>query len=397
MYNSSLENGRMATATISEVVRMANEAHRRYTLRNWQEMFDEIYGQRDRVRTNEELWFRMLEECGELIRDARYRLKKEVNWDLADIFAWLCAYCNNNHILLDKAVWSRYKNGCPVCGALEDCLCPERRRQGPALESGTPKAARRKKEKDSSQPDLFPPERWTLKNWEDLLDRTYRVKNSSLDWLELAANLTEEIGIVGKTIRLRESMELIEQRVADVFAWLIGFFSAYRAQALDSEIEFADILWSKYANVCPKCRERSCRCKGPIAAVFISSVMEETRQERFVARDVISGLRLVPVMFEDFRGPFPFDQQAEALRRLREADVLVIILNKAFTRFVFSEFYEGVISDKKILLYLKERPDIDEELSTFLNEVKKRYKYERFEDEGQLKEKISHDLKELLG
>jgi hypothetical protein len=54
----------LATAAISEVVQMANEAHRTLTLRDWQQMFDQIYGHRDRVGTDEEVWFRMLEECG---------------------------------------------------------------------------------------------------------------------------------------------------------------------------------------------------------------------------------------------------------------------------------------------------------------------------------------------
>ena len=375
---------------------MANEAHRRYTLRNSQEMFDQVYGHRDRVRTNEELWFRMLEECGELIREARYRDKKNINWHLPDVFAWLCAYCNNNLIQLDDAVWNRYKNGCPVCGHLRNCSCPSRKQEGPLAPAPKPSKHPRKEKPEDAQPGLFPPEKWTLKHWEDLLDRIYGEKNSTLDWLELAANLTEEIGIVGKKVRLRENLDVVKQRVADVFAWIIGLFIAYRSQALSGDVEFADILWSKYANMCPKCRERACRCKGPIAAVFISSVMDETRDERVAARDVVSSLRLVPVMFEDFRGPFPFDQQAEALRKLRESDVLVLILDKSFTRFVFSEFYEGVISDKRILVYLKERPDIDSELSAFLNDVKKRYKYERFDDATQLKEKLDRDLREIL-
>jgi NTP pyrophosphatase (non-canonical NTP hydrolase) len=175
----------VATATIDEVVLMANEAHRRYTLRNWQEMFDQIYGQRDRVRTNEEVWFRMLEECGELIREARYRDKKNINWHLPDIFAWLCAYCNNNHIHLDEAAWNRYKSGCPVCGQLENCKCPLRKQESPLAPA--PKPLRRKKEKPAElSAELFPPENWTLKNWEDFLDRIYGDKNCSLDWLELA-------------------------------------------------------------------------------------------------------------------------------------------------------------------------------------------------------------------
>lgn len=388
----------VATATVVEVLRMANEAHRRYTLRNWQEMFNEIYGSRDRVRTNEELWFRMLEECGELIREARYRDKENIKWHLPDVFAWLCAYCNNNVTQLDEAVWNRYKNGCPVCGQPRDCACPSRKQEGPfAASSRGPK--RPKKAKTESEPatqGLFPPERWTLKNWEEYLLPIYGEKNSTLDWLELVANLTEEIGTVAKKLRLRETSDSIKQRVADVFAWVIGVFSAYKLQALTPDVEFADVVWSKYANICPKCRERSCRCKGPIAAVFVSSVMEETREERMVARDVISGLRLTPVMFEDFLGPFPFDQQAEALRKLRESDVLLVVLNTSFSRFVFSEFYEGVISDKKILVYLRERPDITQELSSFIKDIQKRYKYERFDGIDDLKVKLERDLKTLL-
>jgi len=385
----------MATAPVVEVLHMANEAHRRYTLRNWQEMFDQIYGQRDRVRTNEELWFRMLEECGELIREARYRDKKNINWHLSDLFAWLCAYCNNNVIRLDEAAWSRYKAGCPVCGRVQNCNCPPRKQEGPLATVPKP-PSRPRKEKTELSAELFPPEKWTLKDWEDFLGKLYGEKNSTLDWLELAANLTEEIGLVGKKIRLREDVELIKQRIADVFAWLVGLFNSYRSQALSTDVEFSDIVWSKYANMCPKCRERACKCKGPIAAVFISSVMDETREERLAARDVVSALRLVPIMFEDFRGPFPFDQQAEALRKLRESDALVIVLNKNFTPFVFSEFYEGVISDKKILVYLKERPDIEPGLSQFLTDIKKRFKYERFDDTAQLKEKLERDLRELL-
>jgi len=318
---------------------MGNGAHRRWRISDWQQMFATIYGHRNIAAGPAGIWSRLLEEIGELVRETRYRNRDGMKYHLPDIFAWLCAFCSVQGFDLQQIVSDRYRGGCPWCKNVT-CLCPP----GPIARSSPeqPKQQKKAKRQKATSPTLLDSIEGTLGDWESRLNNIYGERNSPLEWLQLAARLTEQAGYVTKTIRLRQETEVLRQGIADVFAWSVALFNSLKATGLTQGVELADFVFDKYPNFCPKCRATPCACPAPVVRVFVSSVMDETREERSLARDVLCEGRFVPVMFEDFKGQFFFDQQAEALKHLQECDLLLMILDNSITQPVITEFYLAV-------------------------------------------------------
>ena len=116
---------------------------------------------------------------------------------------------------------------------------------------------------------------------------------------------------------------------------------------------------------------------------------DETRSERLAAKDVLQENRLQPVMFEDFKGQFYFDQEAEALRHLAESDALLLILNNSMTNSVYAEFYAAASDNKPIWIFLRETVEaLSPELQDFIRSVARKYRYDRYTDLTDLKFKL---------
>jgi len=372
---------------------MSNGAHRRWKLSDWQEMFESIYGHRNKASSEVYIWFRLLEEIGELVRETRYKNRDGIKYHLPDVLAWICAFCLIKGFDLNEIVLERYKEGCPWCKQ-GTCTCPPGKLGYTSVESI--KKHRKTPKKPVFQTSMFYKSEWTLEDWEAEFERIYGERNDLLEWLQVAARLTEQAGYVAKTIRQRQETQILKNGIADVFAWTIAVFNSLKATGLTGDIQFADLIFDKYPNWCPKCRSRPCKCPAPIVKVFISSVISETVDERFLARLTIEEERFIPVMFEDFKGQFFFDQEAEALKHLQESDLLLLILDKTFTSPVFTEFYTAVSLDKPVLIFLKERIEpISEELQKFLTNVGRKYKYERFRDQDDFRYKLLLELRRL--
>jgi thiol-disulfide isomerase/thioredoxin len=228
------------------------------------------------------------------------------------------------------------------------------------------------------------------------LEGIYGDRNNPLDWLQVAARLTEQAGIVAKIIRRREETDVLKQGVADVFAWTIAVFNSLKASGLSGDVQFADFVFDKYSNWCPKCRSIPCKCPSPIVKVFVSSVMSETGNERSAAKQTLEGEHFTPIMFEDFKGPFFFDQEAEAIRNLQESDLLLLILDRTLTLPVHTEFYSAISLGKPVLIFLKERTEpLSEELHGFLTNVGRIHKYEYFRDQDDLHHKLLAEIRKL--
>ena len=67
--------------------------------------------------------------------------------------------------------------------------------------------------------------------------------------------LTEEIGELGRAIRLQDEAG-IKEEMADVLAWLSSL-----GNILDVNIE--EVAASKYNEVCPRCHKIPCECPFP--------------------------------------------------------------------------------------------------------------------------------------
>lgn len=330
------------------------DAQDRWEVSRWQLMFEEIYGHANRAAGEVNIGFRMLEEVGEVVRECRAREPKQVRYHLPDVFAWLCALCSVRELRLTEVAWDRYQAGCPTCRQIP-CLCPPTKsRRGPTLEEPTKRGAPRKRQVSTQEQFTF--RDWTLLEWERHLEAVYGDRNDSLDWIDVAARVSEHAGAVAKVIRQRQNITELKKETANVFAWSIALWNCLQAQSATENKSFAALVFDKYPNYCPLCLGRPCKCPRPVARLFISSQMrtQEATALRAAAREAVVESRLEPIMFEDFNAQFFFDPQAEALRRLDECDVLVIVLEKALTKPVYSEFYTAAARDIPIWVFLLE-------------------------------------------
>jgi hypothetical protein len=57
---------------------MSNSVQRRWKLSEWQEMFETIYGHRNKASNEVYTWFRLLEEIGELVKETRYKNREGI-------------------------------------------------------------------------------------------------------------------------------------------------------------------------------------------------------------------------------------------------------------------------------------------------------------------------------
>lgn len=93
------------------------------SLPEWQKMFENIYGRVNRVAGRDKCWQHILEELGEISRAARINIRRDLEDELADSFAWICAFCNTFGFDLEQAVLARYPEACDRCKQ-KKCICP---------------------------------------------------------------------------------------------------------------------------------------------------------------------------------------------------------------------------------------------------------------------------------
>ena len=96
-------------------------------LREFQEVIDETYGDKDRARglASTFLWFS--EEVGELARALNGRTSREnLELEFADTLAWLTTLASIAGVDLEAVAAARYGKGCPRCES-KPCRCSEKR------------------------------------------------------------------------------------------------------------------------------------------------------------------------------------------------------------------------------------------------------------------------------
>lgn len=86
------------------------------SLREWQEMFGEIYGRKNLALSPAECFLRLVKEVGDLAEALRREEKREIKNYLASAFAWLCGLYGRLKIDMEKSIWNRFPGICPYCG-----------------------------------------------------------------------------------------------------------------------------------------------------------------------------------------------------------------------------------------------------------------------------------------
>ncbi len=92
-------------------------------IREFQQLIDRMYSQKDRERGSAKTFLWLAEEFGELASSIAEQDRENLPTEFADVFAWLVTLANVEGIDLEQAVLAKYvKKGCPGCGKLE-CTC----------------------------------------------------------------------------------------------------------------------------------------------------------------------------------------------------------------------------------------------------------------------------------
>lgn len=91
------------------------------TLRDFQQIIDATYGERDRARGIPATIAWLTEELGELAQAVRKGTVDEQIHELGDVLAWTVSLANQLGIDAEAAV-ARYAEGCPRCGQVP-CGC----------------------------------------------------------------------------------------------------------------------------------------------------------------------------------------------------------------------------------------------------------------------------------
>lgn len=94
-------------------------------IREFQQLIDRMYSERDRQRGSAKTFLWFSEEVGELASSIAEQDRENLPTEFADVFAWLVTLANVEGVDLEQAVREKYVRGCPGCGQLV-CTCNEK-------------------------------------------------------------------------------------------------------------------------------------------------------------------------------------------------------------------------------------------------------------------------------
>ena len=93
------------------------------TIREFQQLIERIYYERDSGRGLPLTFMWLVEEIGELAEALLGGDRRQLADEFSDVLAWLATTASIAGIDLEKAS-QKYANGCPKCGQTP-CACPE--------------------------------------------------------------------------------------------------------------------------------------------------------------------------------------------------------------------------------------------------------------------------------
>lgn len=92
------------------------------TVREFQELIERLYFEKDNGRGMESTFMWLTEEVGELSRALRRGSREELEGEFADCAAWLTTLASIAGVDLEAALQRKYGGGCPKCHATP-CVC----------------------------------------------------------------------------------------------------------------------------------------------------------------------------------------------------------------------------------------------------------------------------------
>ena len=297
-------------------------SHRRWTLREWSAMFKDIYETRNLSLSPHQTLHRLIEETAELVKPIFLDNKREIEWSLPDIVAWLCAFANKCKIDLQE-IMTKY---------IEEPPGKRGRRYLPTDVLGYGK----------EQPE-------TLEEWRLYLGFIYRNENMNMPPELMISRLIEDVGMTSRSLRRRKRMSVIKKNLAGVLAWTI-------ALANKSQIVLEDEVYNKYPNYCFRCRNRPCECFR-LSTIFISYTTD-TRGVMLQVKDLIEkDLKLKVEVFEKLGPAFHRMRMVEAFNAINRSDGAVVLLDDHWSENVWAELIEilKVIDENNIWICVHDK------------------------------------------
>ena len=296
-----------------------------WSLARWQEMLKAIYGPRNESWDVEAIWHRMLEEIGELVVPMARIFISEIQWELPDIFAWLCATASRvSQRSLDEIVWAKFNGGCPGCGKYKDCSCPD---LGAAISSNS------SNEPQTGQTSFFDIQRpSSVDGWQEFFGNMYGKRNADSQPLFLLGRLTEDVGRISRSLRLKHSYSDIEPRLASIFAWLCGICNRYSASYSTTDVSafrLSGIMYEKYHDSCAKCHHSPCNCRLPLRRVAVIYPDSQESSGRQVCSQIEQELHLECRVIALSSGIAGLGDRMSLLHEIGQSEVSVILIGEA--------------------------------------------------------------------
>lgn len=355
----------------------------KWSLDKWQQMFDSIYGKRNAVLSTERAWYRMLEEIGELVLPVKQQTIQEIQWQLPDVFAWLCTLVvKSGSAKLSDTLWKKFQLGCPGCKREQDCACadiPE------ALDKSNLQPVTPSAQLPFGQPV-------TLDEWQAFFKRLYGKRNAQQDPMWLLGRMIHDIGQTSRLLRLRAPQEQIDSKLASVFAWLVGICNRYSASfpGERGELRLSEITWEKYPDYCAKCHSRPCGCHSPITRVFISFPAELKEAKDLLGQKIEEELKLRVYSFPNFSVYVPKGIMNEAFFQIAHSDAVVVLLGASFSAPVYAELLQALyhLDANRVFVAIQEVDKRDEQLESLIQELRYTHIYDWFKAKEELVQKV---------
>lgn len=91
-------------------------------IRDFQNLINKMYSDKDRKRGSAGTFMWMVEEIGELASAIAEGTQQNKEEEFADVLAWLFSLANVENVNLTAALETKYGSGCPGCGKMA-CSC----------------------------------------------------------------------------------------------------------------------------------------------------------------------------------------------------------------------------------------------------------------------------------
>lgn len=136
---------------------------------------------------------------------------------------------------------------------------------------------------------------------------------------------------------------------------------------------------------------------GDKLKIFVSSKIEELKDERTIIKEVIERLNYEPIMSEEWIAKNE-DIKRTHLQRVRDCNIYIGIFYIEFSKSVKEEYEEAEKFGKDILIYVKIPKDRkrNKETEEFIAKIRNKHTFKEFDKANELKEKVSDSINKLL-